>query len=32
MKPMVLKRKWSTSHTNVQDVPLWEPPMEVEPF
>jgi hypothetical protein len=32
VKPMVLKRKWSTSHTNVQDVPLWEPPMEVEPF
>jgi hypothetical protein len=32
VKPMVLKRKWSTSHTNVQDVPLWEPPTEVEPF
>ena len=29
---MVLKRKWSTSHTNVQDVPLWEPPTEIEPF
>jgi hypothetical protein len=25
VKPMVLKRKWSTSHINVQDVPLLEP-------
>jgi hypothetical protein len=27
---MVLKRKWSTSHINVDDVPLLEPPTEVE--
>jgi hypothetical protein len=32
VKLMPPKRKWSSSHTNVQDVPLWEPPMEVEPF
>jgi len=32
VKPIPPKRKWSSSHANVQDVPLWEPPMEVEPF
>jgi len=36
VKPLVLRRKWSTSPTNVQDVPLLsqqkEPSTEVEPF
>jgi hypothetical protein len=26
------KRKWISSHTNVQGFPFQEPPTEVEPF
>jgi len=32
VKPLVLKRKWSTYHTNARDVSPLEPPTEVEPF
>jgi hypothetical protein len=32
VKPVIPKRKWSTSHNNAQDVPLEEPPTEVESF